>query len=93
MTATVQKGDTIRVHYTGKFSDGEVFDSSEGRSPLEFTVAAGQMIPGFDRAVIGMAVGESKNVTIAPEDGYGTRREDLVFDFPPNPGQISGRSE
>ena len=80
--AVIQKGDTISVHYTGRLSDGEIFDSSEGREPLKFTVGAGQMIPGFDAAVVGMALGEKKTVAIAPEQAYGPRNEEYVFDFP-----------
>ena len=60
----VQKGDRVRVHYTGRLKDGKVFDSSKGREPLEFEVGAGMMIAGFDRAVNGMAVGEQKTVEI-----------------------------
>jgi len=80
--AVVQKGDTISVHYTGRLSDGEVFDSSEGRAPLKFTVGAGQMIPGFDAAVVGMAQGEKKTVSIAPDQAYGQRSDECLFDFP-----------
>lgn len=75
---SVKAGDTVRVHYTGKLDSGEVFDSSAGRDPLEFTVGGGQVIPGFDEAVIGLAPGESRTVRIAAEDAYGERREDLV---------------
>ena len=71
------KGNTVQVEYTGKLKDGSVFDSSVGREPLEFTVGAGQMIPGFDRAVLGMKVGESKTVTIPAADAYGPPRADL----------------
>jgi peptidylprolyl isomerase len=80
--AAVQKGDTISVHYTGRFPGGEVFDSSEGRPPLKFTVGAGQMIPGFDAAVVGMARGETKTITIGPEQAYGLRDEECLIDFP-----------
>jgi peptidylprolyl isomerase len=78
----VAPGDTISVHYTGKIEGGDVFDSSEGRSPLMFTVGAGQLIRGFDSAVVDMVPGERKTVTIPPEEGYGERREDHVVDFP-----------
>ena len=74
-----QKGDKVKVHYTGKFNDGTVFDSSKGRDPLEFTLGRGGLISGFEEAVTGMAKGEAKTVSIQPEKGYGTRREDLVF--------------
>lgn len=78
----VKKGDVVRVHYTGRLTDGSQFDSSVGREPLEFTVGAGQMIKGFDAGVEGMAVGEKKSINIAPEDGYGARNDDAVIEFP-----------
>lgn len=67
----VQSGDTVHVHYTGTLSDGSVFDSSEGREPLAFTVGAGDVIAGFDRAVTGMEVGQTRTVTIPAADAYG----------------------
>ncbi|GAA6187886.1 peptidylprolyl isomerase [Litorivita sp. NS0012-18] len=70
MTA-IKSGDTVRIHYTGTLNDGTTFDSSEGRDPLEFAVGSGQIIPGLDKALPGMAVGEKKTVTIAPEEAYG----------------------
>lgn len=72
----------MRVHYTGKLTDGTQFDSSVGREPLEFTVGAGQMIRGFDSGVLGMTVGEKKTIEIAPLDGYGERDDEAVIDFP-----------
>jgi peptidylprolyl isomerase len=75
-------GDTVRIHYTGTLDDGTQFDSSAGRDPLEFAVGSGQVIPGFDRAVEGMGVGENKTVQIAPDEGYGERHEQLVQDVP-----------
>ena len=75
-------GDTVKIHYTGKLSDGTQFDSSAGRDPLEFALGSGQVIPGFDKAVDGMSVGESKSVTIAAEDAYGQKQEQLVQDVP-----------
>ena len=80
--ATAKSGDTVRIHYTGTLDDGTQFDSSSGREPLEFALGGGQVIPGFDSAVDGMAVGESKNVTIAPDDAYGQRHEQLVQEVP-----------
>ena len=77
-----REGHTVRVHYTGSLSDGSVFDSSRGREPLEFTVGSGQVIPGFDRAVEGLAVGESRQVRLDPEEAYGPAREDLVVAVP-----------
>lgn len=78
MSATAKDGDRVRVHYTGRLEDGQVFDSSRGGEPLEFTVGAGEVIPGFDEAVRGMGVGETKTVEIEPEDAYGPRRDGLV---------------
>jgi len=71
-------GDIVKVHYTGKLQDGTVFDTSEGSDPLEFTLGQGQLIPGFEQAVTGMKLGESKTVTISPDQAYGPRRNDLV---------------
>ena len=76
--STVKIGDAVKVHYTGKFDDGEVFDSSEGGDPLAFTVGGGQVIPGFDQALVGMEVGETKNIVIPPDQGYGERISELV---------------
>jgi peptidylprolyl isomerase len=78
----VKDGDVVKVHYTGKLSNGEQFDSSVGREPLEFTVGAGQMIKGFDAAMPGMNLGEKKTISIAPEDGYGPRSEEAIIEFP-----------
>ncbi len=78
----VKEGDVVKVHYTGKLSNGEQFDSSIGRDPLEFTVGAGQMIKGFDAAMPGMSLGEKKTINIAPEDGYGLRSEEAIIEFP-----------
>ena len=78
----VKEGDVVKVHYTGKLSTGEQFDSSVGREPLEFTVGAGQMIKGFDAAMPGMNLGEKKTISIAPEDGYGERSEEAIIEFP-----------
>jgi len=77
-----KSGDTVRIHYTGKLDDGTQFDSSAGRDPLEFALGGGQVIPGFDAAVEGMAVGDSKSVSIEPGDAYGERHEQLVQDVP-----------
>ncbi len=77
-----KKGDKVKVHYTGKLTSGDEFDSSAGRSPLEFTVGAGQMIPGFDAAIPGMNIGEKKTITIAPEDAYGEKKEEAIIEFP-----------
>lgn len=75
-------GDNVKVHYTGKLTDGTVFDSSEGRDPLEFEIGAGMMIKGFDAAVEGMEVGDKVTKEIVAEEAYGEARQDLVFDVP-----------
>lgn len=87
--AQAHTGDTVRVHYTGKLGDGEVFDSSRDRDPLEFTLGGGQVIAGFDDAVTGMQPGDEKTVTIPAEQAYGPRRDEMVGEvpraqFPPN---------
>ncbi|HPR90347.1 MAG TPA: peptidylprolyl isomerase [Synergistaceae bacterium] len=74
-----KKGSKVKVHYTGTLKNGDVFDSSEGRSPLEFTVGAGQMIPGFDKGVEGMTAGEKKTITLPPKEAYGEKRDDMLF--------------
>jgi len=74
-----QPGDIVRIHYTGILSDGSVFDSSRDGEPLEFVLGKGQVISGVNDAVNGMAVGEEKKVTVAAEDAYGPRREDLTL--------------
>jgi peptidylprolyl isomerase len=79
---TATTGDTVHVHYTGRLDDGTVFDSSQGRDPLAFTVGAGQVIPGFDDAVTGMQVGDSKTVRLGAGEAYGKRRDDLRLDVP-----------
>lgn len=78
------KGDAVKVHYTGRLLNGTVFDSSEGRSPLGFTLGDGNMIKGFDAAVYGMAVGDQKSVTIPCIEAYGEKREDMMLDIPMN---------
>jgi peptidylprolyl isomerase len=82
MMGQVKEGDVVRVHYTGKLTNGEQFDSSVGREPLEFTVGAGMMIKGFDAAMPGMAVGEKKTINITPEDGYGEKSPEAIIEFP-----------
>lgn len=77
-----KKGDNVKVHYKGTLKTGEQFDSSEGRSPLAFTVGAGQMIKGFDDAIPGMEVGEKKTINIAPKDAYGEKNADAIIEFP-----------
>jgi peptidylprolyl isomerase len=80
--AQAKHGDVVRVHYTGKLVNGESFDSSEGREPLEFTVGAGMMIKGFDAAMPGMAVGDKKTVNIPAVDAYGEKDPSAIIEFP-----------
>lgn len=80
----VKDGDTVKVHYTGTLENGEVFDTSENREPLEFTLGQGQLIPGFEKAVTGLAVGESTTVDIPSAEAYGEAREDLIISVPKN---------
>jgi FKBP-type peptidyl-prolyl cis-trans isomerase 2 len=79
---TVDSGDTVSVDYVGTLDDGEQFDTSIGKEPLTFTVGSGQMIPGFETAVVGMEVGETKTVRLEPADAYGEVDPELVIDFP-----------
>lgn len=72
-------GDVVRVHYTGKLGDGRVFDSSEGRDPIEFTLGSGQVIPGFEQAVSGMAPGDERSITIPADRAYGERKDELTL--------------
>lgn len=80
--SVANKGNSVKVHYTGKLEDGTVFDSSANREPLQFTLGDGNMIKGFDTAVHGMAVGDEKSVTIPCEEAYGEKREDMMLDIP-----------
>lgn len=76
--ASAKSGDTVKVHYTGKFEDGTVFDSSEGKDPLLFHLGKNEIIPGFEKAIIGMEPGEKKTVEIEAADAYGEPRKELV---------------
>ena len=76
------KGSKVKVHYTGRLTSGEQFDSSAGREPLEFEVGAGMMIKGFDDAVMGMAVGDKKTISIPPHEGYGESNPEMIVEFP-----------
>lgn len=80
--ATVKQGDTVKVHYAGKLDDGTLFDTSAGREPLEFTVGGGQVIPGFDNALLSMAVGDKKEVVIPVDEAYGAHSDALVTAVP-----------
>jgi peptidylprolyl isomerase len=82
MMKTAQSGDTVRVNYTGRFENGDIFDTSDGSQPLEFKLGGDQVIPGFDNAVLGMNTGDKKTVTINPEDAYGEHFDTLVLVMP-----------
>ncbi len=77
-----QKGDKVHVHYTGKTNDGNVFDSSRQRDPLEFRIGSGMVIPGFENAVIGLEIGQSVTAVIPANEGYGERMAELLFEVP-----------
>lgn len=78
----VKNGDKVKVHYHGKLQNGETFDSSEGKDPLEFTVGGGQVIKGFDNGVMGMQVGDKRTVEIDVNDAYGEKNEEMIIEFP-----------
>ena len=78
----VKNGDVVRVHYHGKLTDGSTFDSSEGRDPLEFTVGSGQVIQGFDNAMMDMQPGEKKTVNIPVDQAYGERNDQMMMEYP-----------
>lgn len=79
----VENGSTVKVHYTGTFEDGQVFDSSLQRNePITFTVGGKKVIPGFENAIMGMTIGESKKVTLAPEEAYGNFNAEMVQEVP-----------
>ncbi len=80
--AKAKAGNRVQIHYTGRLEDGTVFDSSVGRDPLSFTLGSGQVIAGFDAAVEGMTVGESRTTVIPPEEGYGQHRDELEIEVP-----------
>ncbi len=77
-----KKGDKVKVHYHGKLTSGETFDTSSGREPLEFEVGSGSVIKGFDEGVAGMEVGEKRTINIPVEEAYGARSEDMMIEFP-----------
>jgi peptidylprolyl isomerase len=82
MSAKVQNGDKVSIHYTGKFEDGEVFDSSIDRDPLDVEVGAKHVIKGFEDALLGMEEGKKKTITIPPDQGYGAYDPALVIEMP-----------
>jgi peptidylprolyl isomerase len=82
MDKKIKKGDTVKIHYTGKLKDGNVFDSSRSREPLEFEVGKGMIITGLEEAIEGMEVGEKKDVSLEADQAYGKRDENLIVDVP-----------
>ena len=94
--AQAKDGDKVKIHYTGKLDDGTVFDSSEGREPLEFTLGDGKIIPGFEKGTLGMEVGERKTITVPPKKGFGAwsrnnimtiKKSDIPENITPQMGQ------
>ena len=77
----VKNGDTVKIHYTGKLEDGQLFDTSRERQPLEFTVGNGEIMPGLENRIIGMEAGDIKSIEVPPEEAFGTRREELVVEI------------
>jgi peptidylprolyl isomerase len=93
---TVERGDTVKVHYTGRLVNGMVFDCTTGSSPLIFIIGEGELIPGFEEAVMGMKIGESKKVKVPADKAYGPYHKDLAMvvdhdqlpeDFEPEVGE------
>lgn len=78
----VKIGDTVKVHYHGRLTDGSVFDSSEGKDPLEFEVGSGMVIKGFDDGVLGMSVGDKRTLEIPSDEAYGEQNQEMVVEFP-----------
>ena len=78
----VKKGDKVNVHYHGRLKDGSTFDTSAGREPLQFVVGAGQVIKGFDDAVVDMKLGDKKTVNIPVHEAYGERNDDMMMEYP-----------
>lgn len=86
----IENGKIVSVHYTGRLTDGEMFDSSEGKDPLKFQMGSGQLIPGFEKALVGKSVGDKVTVNIPSEQAYGEIREDLIVTVPKTqmPGEV-----
>jgi len=78
----IEKGSKVKVHYTGKLEDNNVFDTSVNKEPLEFTVGEGMLIPGFENGVLGMKTGDKKTIELSVEEAYGERRDDLINEIP-----------
>jgi len=79
--AEAKLGDTVKIHFTGKLQDETVIETSKDRDPLEFKIGDGNVIPGLEQGVIGMAAGDKKTIAVSPEEGFGQQQEDLVVDL------------
>ncbi len=79
---TAKSGDNVTIHYTGRLADGSIFDSSAGADPISFTLGGGELIDGFEDAIMGMVVGEKKTVIVPPEKAYGERHDEMIIDVP-----------
>lgn len=77
-----KNGDTVKVHYTGKLDDGTIFDSSKGKDPLQFKIGDGQLLQAFEKGFIGLSEGDSKDIEIAAQDGYGLKEDKLIGKLP-----------
>ena len=76
-----RNGDTVKVHFTGRLENGEVFSKPKEDEPFEFTLGSGELIPGFEKGIVGMEVGETKTITSPPEEAFGPRHEQFLFDL------------
>jgi peptidylprolyl isomerase len=76
-----KNGDTVKVHFTGRLETGEVFAKPKEDEPFEFTIGSGELIPGFEKGIVGMEVGQTKTIAVPPEEAFGPRHEELVFDL------------
>lgn len=79
--ANATQGHTVKVHFTGKTQDGNIFATSLGHEPLEFKLGDGEVLPGIEKAIMGMSIGEKKTTKIAPDEAYGQRNDELIFDI------------
>ena len=80
--AAAHEGSTVKVHYTGKLASGEVFDTSKERGPVEFKIGEGQILPSFEQAIVGMNPGETKTITLQPDEAFGPHRDDRMIEVP-----------
>jgi len=78
----IENGSKVKVHYTGRLDDENVFDTSKDKEPIEFTVGEGKLIPGFEKGIIGLNQGEKKTIELSAEEAYGPIRQELVNEVP-----------